>query len=78
MVFNDQPRDIYIYGRCPTVRTKCKLLILQTQALLADYSKNVCHTCPLTFKDSYNPFEVERTFEIATRAFCVRMSYDLF
>ena len=20
-VFNDQPRDIYIYGRCPTVRT---------------------------------------------------------
>ena len=50
-------RYIYIYGRCPTVvRTKCKLLILQTQALLADYSKNVCHTCPLTFNDSYNPF----------------------
>ena len=47
---------IYIYGRCPTVRTKCKLLVLQTQALLADYSKNVCHTCSLTFNDSYNPF----------------------
>ena len=49
---------IYIYmadGRCPTVRTKCKLLFLQTQAYLADFSTNVCHTCPLTYNDSYNP-----------------------
>ena len=60
-VFNDQPRDIYIWW-CPYVRTKCKLLNLQTQALLADYSTNVCHTCPLTFNDSYNPFKVERKF----------------
>ena len=71
-VFNDQPRDVYRW--CPTVRTKCKLLFLQTQTLLADNSTNVCHTCPLTFNDSYNPFQVERKFEIATRAFCVCMS----
>ena len=45
-------RAIYIYGRCPTVRTKCKLLFLQTQTLLADYSTNACHTSPLTFNDS--------------------------
>ena len=24
---------------------------------------NVCHTCPLTFNDSYNQFKVERKFE---------------
>ena len=45
------------------LRTKCKLLFLQTQALLADYSTNICHTCPLTFNDSYNQFKVEREFE---------------
>ena len=48
-VFNDQPRDIWW---CPYVRTKCKLLFLQTQASLTDYSTYVCLTCHLTFNDS--------------------------
>ena len=60
--FNDQPHDIYIWW-CPYVRTNCELLFLQTQALLTDYSTNVCHTCPLTYNDSYKPFKVERKFE---------------
>ena len=38
-------------------------VISPNSALLADYSTNVCHTCPLTFNDSYNPFKVERKFE---------------
>ena len=45
VIFHADPCNksyIYIYGRCPTVHTKCKLLFLQTQALLADYSTNVC------------------------------------
>ena len=35
----------------------------------------VCHICPLTLSDSYNPIKkVERKFEIATRArvLCMR------
>ena len=52
-----------IYRWCPYISTQCKLLFLQTQALLADYSTKVSHTCPLTFNNSYNLFKVERKFE---------------
>ena len=47
-----------------SVRTyKMQAVISPNSALLPDYSTNLCHTCPLTFNDSYNPFKVERKFE---------------
>ena len=69
-MFKDQPRDIYGGVRTYVQNASCYFSKLKLRSPIIVRTHVTLAFRPLK--------KVERKFEIATRALCVRMSYDLF